>query len=61
MSEIKTPNCPTCGSPPALIFGETRFCGNEECKTLSWVSTKDLDYLLTHMNFVDLRPTKEEE
>lgn len=58
---VLTPNCPTCSSPPALIFGDTRFCGNEDCKTLSWMADKDLDYLLTHTNFVDLNVDREEE
>jgi hypothetical protein len=61
MPEIKTPLCPLCGQPPALIvFDRQWFCGNEECKTLCWDPTMGPEQL-ENVSFVDLSQSTEEE
>ncbi len=33
---ILTPDCPVCGHPPALALGHQSWCGNSECKAITW-------------------------
>lgn len=45
MTEILTPTCPVCGHPPMMVFGggTQAFCGNGDCRLLSWTPTLSLD------------------
>ena len=38
MIDVPTPDCPLCGAPPMFAVGAMTqaFCGNEECRVLSW-------------------------
>jgi hypothetical protein len=42
MNEIKTPDCPRCGQPPAFTFLLPYFCRNDDCDVVSWEPTKTL-------------------
>jgi hypothetical protein len=42
MTEIRTPDCPTCGHPPVATFFVPYICSNDECKVMSWDPTHTL-------------------
>jgi hypothetical protein len=58
MTEILTPRCPLCDSPPAIMLpGATQaFCGNDDCTLLMWTRTKSLDENLMGAGVVKLPP-----
>lgn len=45
-TEIRTPNCPKCGSSPALTFATPYFCTNDECDVLHWPPDKTVEEIL---------------
>ena len=61
MPDILTPRCPLCDNPPAIMLpGATQaFCGNDDCKTLTWNPMKSVDENLLNTNFVRLSPEGE--
>lgn len=50
----KTVLCPLCHAMPYMVVGDSAFCGNEECKTLWWDRTKELDTLMMDVGSVSL-------
>ena len=46
MTDIKTPACPACDSPPLFAGVLPYFCSNTECRVMSWDPTMSLDEIL---------------
>lgn len=51
-------SCPLCSEPPMWLLGGGRqaWCGNEDCKVITWNPTLTTDELINNLNFIDLRP-----
>jgi len=51
-----TPNCPYCGEPPVLLLdgGHQAFCGNEDCKVLTWNPTETVEQLEANRKDIDI-------
>lgn len=35
--------CPSCHQPAAIAFAEQAFCGNDDCRIVTWDPSKTLD------------------
>jgi len=53
---VLTPDCPLCGQPPFMMLGggTQAFCGNDDCKTLTWNPAKSVDEFLLDVSFIEL-------
>lgn len=55
ISGAKSPDCPLCGHPPALMASSTQACcGNDDCRALMWDQTKTPAANLADETHVDL-------
>jgi hypothetical protein len=45
MTEVLTPDCPLCGHPPVMMFGDgtQALCGNDDCTLIFWDPSVSLD------------------
>jgi len=34
------PDCPMCGQPPQIQFSDQAFCGNDDCRVLTWIPSR---------------------
>jgi len=52
---MSCPSCPVCDQPPLFVLGggTQAFCGNEECRALSWDPTLSRDELLARENRIE--------
>ena len=57
---ILTPDCPLCGQPPIKMMGggTQAFCGNDDCRLLTWDPTKSAEGNLANASEVGWEPTK---
>ena len=53
---IKTPRCPLCDGPPAMVCGGATqaFCGNDDCTLICWNMLLSLDENLLDAGVVHL-------
>jgi hypothetical protein len=57
MTEIREPDCPSCGRPPDMIVSaQQAFCGNDECSTFCWNMTKTRAENMAEAHYIDLSP-----
>jgi hypothetical protein len=60
MSEPLTPRCPLCDREPMMMLGggTQAFCGNDDCRLLTWDPTKSADANLANASVADWEPTE---
>lgn len=54
MTEPQGFYCPGCDQPSALSFDTQAFCGNGECRVMSWNPTLPRTELMKHVELKDL-------
>ncbi len=54
MAEPVGLQCPGCKQPPMMAFATQAFCGNDECRIMTWDPTSSMDENLDDMGVIDI-------
>ncbi len=59
---VTSPRCPGCDQEPLITFGGTQaFCGNDDCRVVSWDRSDDPAQFKAKAQLIDLSPLDPKE